>query len=297
MSDDRSTSPISVPSSETRPRRGSLAGLPFSDLFSKPSTTTSSQPTASNAQAIPQRRLSITTLGLSGSPTQASTFGSRSFRRGSLSSSWGSVPPNDDVVAEEPEASSSGGVTPGSPFSRRMSFGAQALREARAGSIGNGRYPPPASNPSSLTAGVRRSASTAAVPVASSSLFRKNSPPLPPSSATPAAATASAAPAASSRSPASASPSATLLEERSNNTLRRPGEGFNWTEALRHRAERAPSLGGPSLSPPYASQPSSHQRAASIAAMEQPVREIPKQPKQNKPDFFQEKILRGDFMD
>jgi hypothetical protein len=31
--------------------------------------------------------------------------------------------------------------------------------------------------------------------------------------------------------------------------------------------------------------------------MEQPVREIPKQPKQNKPDFFQEKILRGDFMD
>ncbi|EPS31324.1 hypothetical protein PDE_06279 [Penicillium oxalicum 114-2] len=212
MSDDRSTSPISVPSSETRPRRGSLAGLPFSDLFSKPSTTTSSQPTASNAQAIPQRRLSITTLGLSGSPTQASTFGSRSFRRGSLSSSWGSVPPNDDVVAEEPEASSSGGVTPGSPFSRRMSFGAQALREARAGSIGN-------------------------------------------------------------------------------------GEGFNWTEALRHRAERAPSVGGPSLSPPYASQPSSHQRAASIAAMEQPVREMPKQPKQNKPDFFQEKILRGDFMD
>jgi hypothetical protein len=40
-----------------------------------------------------------------------------------------------------------------------------------------------------------------------------------------------------------------------------------------------------------------HQRAASIATMEQPSREMPKQPKQNKPDFFQEKILRGDFMD
>ncbi|KAF7716785.1 Uncharacterized protein PECH_006792 [Penicillium ucsense] len=214
MSDDSSTSPISVPSSENRPRRGSFASLPFSDLFSKPSTTAASQPPASNAQAIPQRRLSITTLGLSGSPTQTSSaFGSRSFRRGSLSSSWGSVPPNDDVVAEEPEAASaSGGVTPGSPFSRRLSFGAQALREARAGSIGN-------------------------------------------------------------------------------------GEGFNWTEALRYRAERAPSIGGSSVSPPQVSRQASHQRAASIATMEQPVREMPKQAKQNKPDFFQEKILRGDFMD
>jgi hypothetical protein len=40
-----------------------------------------------------------------------------------------------------------------------------------------------------------------------------------------------------------------------------------------------------------------HQRAASIAIMEQPTREIPKEPRQNKPDFFQEKILRADFMD
>jgi hypothetical protein len=31
--------------------------------------------------------------------------------------------------------------------------------------------------------------------------------------------------------------------------------------------------------------------------METPGRELPRQPKQNKPDFFQEKILRGDFMD
>jgi hypothetical protein len=30
--------------------------------------------------------------------------------------------------------------------------------------------------------------------------------------------------------------------------------------------------------------------------MEQPVKEMPKQPKQ-KPDFFQEKILKADFMD
>jgi hypothetical protein len=178
----------------------------------------------------------------------------------------GSVPNNEDAVAEDTEGSSPG-ATPSSPFARRVSFGAQALREARAGSIGNGRYPPP----SSSLAGARRTASTA---VAGSSI-PGHSP-------------------SSSRSPASASSSAAPLEERSN-ASRRPGEGFNWTEALRHRAERAPSIGAPVS--PNSGRNVGHQRAASIATMEQPVREIPKQPKQNKPDFFQEKILRGDFMD
>ncbi|KAJ5455770.1 uncharacterized protein N7458_004034 [Penicillium daleae] len=262
MSNDRSTSPISVPASENRPRRGSFAGLPFTDLFSKQgSNNPSGHQTGNNTQANQQRRLSITTLGLSGSPTQTSAFGSPAFRRGSLSSSWGSIPNNEEAVAEDGEASSPG-ITPNSPFARRVSFGAQALREARAGSIGNGRYPPP----SSSRAGARRTASTAVT---------GHSPP--------------------SRSPASASSSAAPLEERSN-ASRRPGEGFNWTEALRHRAERAPSIGGP-VSPQNPSRQAGHQRAASIAAMEQPAREIPKQPKQNKPDFFQEKILRGDFMD
>lgn len=202
MSNDRSTSPINVPASDSRPRRGSVAsGLPFTDLFSK-----NNQPTKeTNAQTGQgQRRLSITTLGLSGSPTQTSAFGNMSLRRGSLSSSWGSAP-NEDAVAEDAE-----GGSPSSPFARRVSFGAQALREARSGSIGN-------------------------------------------------------------------------------------GEGFNWSEALRSRAERAPSLGGPAS--PQSARQSHHQRAASIASMEQPIREIPKQPKQKKPDFFQEKILRGDFMD
>lgn len=264
MSDDRATSPISVPASENRPRRRSFASsLPFSDLFSKQSTHQNGN--GNNTQPNQQRRMSITTLGLSGSPTQTSSFGSRAFRRGSMSSSWGSIPNNEDAVAEDAE-STSPIATPSSPLARRMSFGAQALREARAGSIGNGRYPPPRSS----LAGARRTASTA---VAGSSI---------PGSSPP------------SRSPASASSSAAPLEERSN-ASRRPGEGFNWTEALRHRAERAPSISGP-VSPQMASH-QAHQRAASIAAMEQPVREIPKQPKQNKPDFFQEKILRGDFMD
>ena len=254
MSNDRSTSPITVPESDSRPRRGSIA-----DLFTKQSNPSTTQPT--NPQAN-QRRLSITTLGLSGSPTQTSTFGSRAFRRGSLSSSWGSNPPTaEDAVAEDAEGSPPS-ATPSSPFGRRMSFGAQALREARAGSTGNGR--------TSLGSG--------------------------PSVAGPRPSASAAGP-ASARSPA-ASTSASPPDGRSN-ASRRLGEGFNWSEALRSRAERAPSIGGPvsPQTPSTARQSGSHQRAASIASMEQPVRELPKQPKQNKPDFFQEKILRGDFMD
>jgi hypothetical protein len=202
MANGRASDPISVPESDARPRRGSIA-----DLFSK---RDSSANQAAASQANQQRRLSITTLGLSGSPTQASTFGNRGIRRGSLSSSWGSAP-NEDAVAEDLEGSPPS-ASPNSLFARRVSFGAQALREARTGSIGN-------------------------------------------------------------------------------------GEGFNWSEALRSRAERAPSIGGPVSPQNPAARQNGHQRAASIASMEQPVRELPKQPKQNKPDFFQEKILRGDFMD
>ncbi|KAJ5372106.1 hypothetical protein N7517_004112 [Penicillium concentricum] len=199
MSNDR-TSPISVPNAENRPRRGSIA-----DIFSKPSNPSNTHATTQQSN---QRRLSITTLGLSGSPTQTSAFGgNRNFRRGSLSSSMGSNVPAEDAFEDDQGT----GTSPNSQFGRRVSFGAQALRDARAGSIGN-------------------------------------------------------------------------------------GEGFNWSEALRSRAERAPSIGGP-VSPQAAQRSGHHQRAASIASMEQPSREMPRQPKQNKPDFFQEKILRGDFMD
>lgn len=269
MSNDRSSDPISVPDSDPRPRRGSIAsGLPFTDLFSKQNPPSSGNPPAHN-QPHHQRRLSITTLGLSGSPTQTSSFGGRGFRQGSLPSSWGSNAPNEDVVAEDAEGSSAG-ATPSSPFARRLSFGAQALRDARSGSIGNGRLPP---GPS--VAGPRRTASSAG----GVSGYRTRSP--------------------------AASISTSPPDERSN-ASRRLGEGFNWSEALRSRAERAPSFSGPvspsghgpvSPSGQSAARQSGHQRAASIASMEQPVREIPKQPKQNKPDFFQEKILRGDFMD
>ncbi|KAJ5463611.1 hypothetical protein N7475_008555 [Penicillium sp. IBT 31633x] len=246
MSNDR-TSPISVPNPEHRQRRGSIA-----DIFSRSSNPSNTQPTnqPTNQQAN-QRRLSITTLGLSGSPTQPSAFGGdRNFRRGSVSSSMGSNIPTEDSVEDGQ------GTSPNSQFARRVSFGAQALRDARAGSTGNGRNHPPPSV-------VARS------PPAGSAIISTRS---------------------------SASISTSPLDERSNASRRPIGEGFNWSEALRSRAERAPSFGGP-VSPQAGQRNGYHQRAASIASMEQPGREMPRQPKQNKPDFFQEKILRGDFMD
>ncbi|KAK5187986.1 hypothetical protein LTR16_009015 [Cryomyces antarcticus] len=66
------------------------------------------------------------------------------------------------------------------------------------------------------------------------------------------------------------------------------GEGFNWSENLRNRAERS-SIAGVSTGP----SPPSHQRAKSVAVMEPPVREMPKVA--NVPDHFQERILKGDF--
>ncbi|GFF23545.1 hypothetical protein IFM61606_08863 [Aspergillus udagawae] len=227
MSNDRSTSPISVPSSSAHQRRPSLSsGFSFTDYLSRSGNsgappgghTSHMASTVNNVQPNQRRRLSISTLGLSGSPTQTAPFGVRNPRHGSLSSSVGSSPNADEAAVDDTDNGSSS-VPPSSPFARRLSFGAQAMRDVRGGSIGN-------------------------------------------------------------------------------------GEGFNWSEALRTRAERAPSIGGIS---PIAGQSQQHvataehqryhQRAASIASMEQPAREIPKHPKQNKPDFFQEKILRGDFMD
>ncbi|KAI9924155.1 hypothetical protein ASPWEDRAFT_26249 [Aspergillus wentii DTO 134E9] len=276
MSNGRSTSPISVPA-PAHQRRASLAsGLSFSDYYSRPGGNSATQPSsvtsaAANAQSNQRRRLSITTLGLSGSPTQTSPFGGRTLHRGSVSSSVGSTPATiEDSVVEDPDGAPSN-ATPNTPFARRMSFGAQALRDARSGSLSNGRYPPPGS---SSGMGGRRTSSSVG-----------------PSTHSPTKST-------------SASTNTVFPQnERSNVSWRQLGEGFNWSEALRSRAERAPSLGSVSPNTPQsqnaagASQQSYHQRAASIASMEQPTREMPKQPKQNKPDFFQEKILRGDFMD
>ncbi|KAJ9190727.1 hypothetical protein DTO164E3_8618 [Paecilomyces variotii] len=201
MSADRSQDPAYPPSIQQR--RGSFSpGASLSELFARPGNSV-----AANAQPGQRRRMSITTLGLSGSPTQASQLAGRTARQGSLSSSVGSSSYLDEVAVMENENSPPASAT--SPFARRFSFGAQALRDK----TGN-------------------------------------------------------------------------------------GEAFNWSESLRTRAERAPSLGA--SSPPMnldRSPAGGHHRSASIASMDFPARETPKQPRRKTPDFFQEKILRADFMD
>ena len=69
------------------------------------------------------------------------------------------------------------------------------------------------------------------------------------------------------------------------------GEGYSFAENLRTRAERT-SMSGAKPMHMHTQHPP-HQRAKSVAIMEPPVREMPKQPKV--PDAMQERILKGDF--
>ncbi|KAI4204612.1 MAG: hypothetical protein LQ348_001271 [Seirophora lacunosa] len=86
---------------------------------------------AANAQAQQRRRLSITSLGLSGSPTQASAFARA--RQGSLSSGASNNTSLDENAIEEGDAAPMSS-SPNTPFARRLSSGARALRDVRTGS-------------------------------------------------------------------------------------------------------------------------------------------------------------------
>ncbi|KAI4096047.1 MAG: hypothetical protein LQ339_007063 [Xanthoria mediterranea] len=90
---------------------------------------------AANAQAQQRRRLSITSLGLSGSPTQANAFARA--RQGSLSSGASNNTSVDENAIEEGDAAPIS-ASQQSSFVRRMSSGARALRDVRAGPAGSG---------------------------------------------------------------------------------------------------------------------------------------------------------------
>lgn len=228
MSSDRNSPP--PPSAATNRRRSSITGQTFQELFGRTNSigggqnTTSAYPgpiTSAAAQAQ-RRRLSLTTIGLSGSPNQTSPFSAVRSRAESVSSAnSGSV---DESPFEDDPAPSASSV-PNTPFARRLSFGARALRDVRTsnGNIGN-----PNGRPS-----------------VDKSLF---------------------------------SP-----------TAKGRGEGFNFVENLRSRAERSSISGANPVSSPTAQ----HHRAKSVAVMEPPAREMPKAVKV--PDPFQERILKGDF--
>lgn len=270
------------PQSPTRNRRSSFAGQTFADLFgngrpsvggrgssennSPPPQQSLPGPISQAAAQAQQRRMSLTTLGLAGSPSQTSPFGSYRGRRGSVSAST-----DESAIAEDdsPTQKEDSGTSP-TPFSRRTSFGARALRD-RMGSFGggggntgqNGTKSPPAPNKaqngtiSSKGRGLSFALPTAiTIPPNSMHLRRRSM------------LTSMSAPGPS-------------------------GEGFNWSENFRTRAERT-SIAGPGAMP--VGGQSSHGRAKSVAVMEPPpAASMPPPKEQKRPDHFQERILKGDF--
>ncbi|KAI9641017.1 hypothetical protein NHQ30_010444 [Ciborinia camelliae] len=264
--------------SSSRPRRSSITAQTFTNIFRSNSTSAGGPvgpfpgPINTAASQDPKRRMSISTLGLSGaSPTQSSAF-PFGGRRGSVSTTGsGSI---DESAIDDDEGPLTS--TPATPFARRMSFGAQALRTVRTGSGSpgtNGRTP--SYSTSTLPP----------IPAGSQGGGRVT----PPRTQSHQASTQS-----KPKTPSDFASSA------------RPGEGgFNWSEQLRSRAEstvsqsQRPSM---STSPPNNQRfhVPMHERAKSIGDVPSPPTSVipptaPPKPARKQPDAFQERILKGDF--
>ncbi|OQO08894.1 hypothetical protein B0A48_05784 [Cryoendolithus antarcticus] len=304
MADDNNPPP-------QRTRRSSFAGQTFADLFggsrpARPSNNDSQPaqqfpgPITSAAAQAQQRRLSIATLGLSGSPNSTtSPFGSlRGLNRRDSLSSANSGSLDESAIEDEPSMTTAGsGSVPHTPFARRMSFGARAMRDIRtsSGSAGgggtspglqNGRSPPPvvSSKPGNSHARVPSVSASNSSSTANNGTI---------SARANGGRGLSSLPLASSRCLSAFTYS--VLPEMSTDPFSQTGEGFNWSDNLRSRAERT-SIAAPSgISAGNGSVSAAHHaRAKSVATMEPPIREIPK-PVASKPDHFQERILKGDF--
>ncbi|KAG0650781.1 hypothetical protein D0Z07_2847 [Hyphodiscus hymeniophilus] len=273
--DNTSTDPA------TRARRGSFTTQTFNNIFGGGrSNSTSGSPTAPFPSTGPittaaaqdqRRRMSISTLGLSGSsPTQTTpfTFGPR---RGSVSTDRSDS--IDESAIDDDDGSSRS--IPSTPFARRMSYGAQALRaRTQNGSPGaNGRS-------SSYSATPKNNAQLPTIPAGP-----RGGGVTPPKTQASQASTQSK-PKTASDHPVSARPG--------------EGSGFNWSEQLRSRAESSVSqTQRPSFSTPNAAKP--HDRNKSVSEMPTPPMAVPPpaaapaRPASKKPDAFQERILKGDF--
>ncbi|KAF2084210.1 hypothetical protein K490DRAFT_68994 [Saccharata proteae CBS 121410] len=251
-------------------RRSSFAGQ-FVDLFGRQSSGSASASAMASQQAPPsgpitaaaaeanRRRLSLTTLGLSGSPNQPSPFNNNPRSRGESMSSVTTDSVDESPFEEDGAPGPSTSPSQGSPFARRFSFGARALRDVKQGhgsGNANGRSHPNARS-SPPTAVKRRGLSISP----SQHQFPHQHLPFLSCQAL--------------FSPIGSLPYAPLAH------------GFDFAENMRTRAQRTSSI---SVGPP---PPSTHHRAKSVAVMEPPVREVPKPAKA--PDAFQERILKGDF--
>jgi hypothetical protein len=286
-SNGRNSPPL--PSPDPR-RRASVTSQTFQDLFGRSNSyvgqqaggQTVSGPITTAAANAQRRRLSLTTIGLGASPGQTSPFlqTPRTRTESISSANSGSVDesPFEDDYAPSTSASSS---NPATPFARRLSFGARAMRDVRQsnGGVGNPNGRPPIHKASSPPTGRGRGLSSLSQSLPSSATLLR--------------------PFTHAHSRRSTSIShiwPSTIAEQSENILGNysltpssTGEGYNFAENLRSRAERG-SISGP---PPMLSPSGpTHQRAKSVTIMEPPVREMPKP---RVPDAMQERILKGDF--
>ncbi|SCO92416.1 uncharacterized protein FRV6_16544 [Fusarium oxysporum] len=270
-----------------RDRRGSISQAALTNLFQRDNSVPNGSGIPS--QVIPpldsnRRRLSVTTLGLSGTPpTSAQPF---NIRRGSLSTNSNSSESMDENAIEDDDFGTAR-TAPSTPFVRRMSLDGSTMRTGGSAGIGDNPTSPTFSHPvqsgqksSRVGAPSQESSISAALPAAG----RRASFTLPVSSLSQASNTKIP------RAPSESYP---------------PGQdqqGFNWSEQLRSRAESAvtgarPSFSFISGSPPRRS--SIHDRATSVSDLPQPPSqaaiERPKEQERQKPDTFQERILKGGF--
>ncbi|KAM5356043.1 hypothetical protein ACJ41O_002689 [Fusarium nematophilum] len=122
----------------TRNRRGSITQAALTNLFQRGNSVPNGSGFPSQASGpvdTGRRRLSVTTLGLSGtSPTNTSFI-----RRGSMSTNSNNSDSIDENAIEDDDVLSGAAKTaPTTPFVRRMSFGGSTMRNIRPnGSPGN----------------------------------------------------------------------------------------------------------------------------------------------------------------
>ncbi|GAB7340586.1 hypothetical protein MBLNU457_6997t1 [Dothideomycetes sp. NU457] len=245
-------------SASTHRRRSSFAGQTLADIFggrrastnvgANNTTTSSASPTApfpgplGSVAAQAQRRMSIHQLGLPASPTQR--------RRESFSSA------NSGSVDESAVVEDEFGPSQQTPFGRRVSFGAKALKDVKTGGIGGGQGNGGTDRLHGRSSIAETGISASSAQRASVDGGKKTTPP---------------------------------------HAIGR-GEGYNWADSFRNRAERSASITSIGSSAAAAN----HTRAQSVATMEPPMpapRPAPpaEMPRSRVPDHFQERILKGDF--
>ena len=269
----------------------------FVDMFTSRSTSSnnvsSSPPTnqATSTSAMPahHRGMSITTMGLTGNANgQNGPFNAfaRQRRASVATSSASGSPEFKNNFGDEPaviEEDDTARVPPNSSasFGRRLSFGAQALREVKQGS-----------GPGSPGAGRRPSSFL-------STLDEDNGNNLPSRPVSSGKAKTPGKdrglPPANFRILSPPSPTSKIM------LITSLGEGFNWSEALRDRSKRSPSFtsGNPFAS--NSNRPRATSSGASDAPPPPPPQEMPKtvetpRSRMRKPDHLGERMLRGDFM-